>query len=226
MEEDSIDSQYDFLPSTVEHRPLHTPEKVELKKYFELSGATEHEGYLPSVYATSQALADLEAWQWGMRLWGRECTVRCAASAVYLLSEIWDQSLGGNQGDEVLKEVAYEKIKSPHECASKAIYWANTPSEEKALRIMEKIQPLPEDWFKSPKHEDLQSKVFFWGALSGWKLLEAILAKRDEAAQGVALSMSAAARALMLMGKTEEEAIQATRSRVILDLRTWMGYKW
>lgn len=221
-----LSPEHEFLPSTLEHRPLHHQEKVALKAYFKVSGENEYEAFQPTKYATSKALADLEAWGWGFRMWGRECHVRATAAAVGFLGDLWDNALGAAADDPVPLAAAHSVIMSPAEAVSSAFYWANIPGELKASRIMERIKPLPAAWLEEPMHSELRQKVFIYGAMAGKVLLDAILEKRDIAAQGASIAYSGAAIAKMLMGSTEEEAIQALRFRIIEDLRAWMGYKW
>ncbi len=216
----------DFFPSTLEHRPLHDPEKVALMNYFAASGADEHEGFVPSVYATCTELADLEAWVWGLRMWGRECIVRATDAAAQMLAEAWEAALILGEGDDVSEATAYSRMLSPAEAISATHYWVNIPSEEKAFRIMKLEKPLPENWFEEPKHTRLQAKPFFWGALAGWHLMLGILIKRDPAAVLLAQACCGAARARMLAGRSPAEAVAEVRARMILALRTWMGYKW
>jgi hypothetical protein len=191
----------DFFPSSMEHRPLHVPEKVQLKLYFERTGEDEHEGFTPSSYAISYELADFEAWIWGMRFWGRECTVRAGIACNRVLAAEWDAAINA---------IGYDHI----------------PSEEKAIRIMEREKPLPEEWFSEPLHAELQQKPFFWGALAAWRLMQGILIKRDPAAVGLAEAACAAARARMLVGRTPTDAVADVKAKIVLDLRTWMGHKW
>jgi hypothetical protein len=219
-------SESEFFPSTLEHRPLHSPEKHALKKYFECSGADEYEGFTPSSYAITPELADFEAWIWGMRFWGRECLVRGSVAALYLLADAWEDYHGDGQGDEVVKEAAYGKAITPQDAATAALYWANIPTEEKANRTLQLIQPLPEEWFVSPLHEVLQGRPFFWGALAGNRVLRSILEKRDPSAEHDALACCAAARMRMLAGESAADAVAYVRAKMILALRTWMGHRW
>lgn len=218
--------ELDFFPSTLEHRPLHHPEKVALKQYFESTGADEHEGFTPSAYAVTPALADFEAWVWGMRLWGRECTVRGTVAVVQLLADAWEAATVAGESDDVLLATAYSSVLTPAEAASAANYWANIPSEEKAQRIMELERALPAQWLEEPMHGRLQGKPFFWGALAAWRLMQGILLKRDPAAVGLAEACCGAARMRMLAGETDVEAVAFVRGRMVLALRAWMGYKW
>lgn len=218
--------EYDFFPSTLEHRPLHAPEKVELKKYFAATGEDEYEGYTPSLHATAQELADFEAWVWGLRFWGRECLVRGTAGALGVLMVAWEAALAAGETDPVPVAVAYGQVLSPAEAISLAHYWAEIPSEEKALRIIEMEKPLPVEWFSPPLYVALQSKPFFWGALAAWRLVQAILAKRDPAAVGLAQACSAAARTRMLAGRSPGDAVADVKGRMVLTLREWMGHKW
>jgi hypothetical protein len=216
----------DFFPSTLEHRPLHTPEKVELKKYFALSGADEYEGFTPSPYAISQELADFEAWVWGLRFWGRECTIRGSVAALRILEEAWEAGLPTAGDDPIPLAAAHNTVLSPAEAASAALYWANIPSEEKAIRILELQKPLPNQWLESPLNERLQDKPFFWGAMAAVHVIAGIIIKRDPAAMGLAQACSGAVRVRMLAGQTTAEAVAEVKGRMILDLRAWMGYKW
>jgi hypothetical protein len=218
--------ELDFFPSTLEHRPLHVPEKVALKQYFAVSGADEYELYTPSMYAITRELADLEAWAYGLRLWGRECIVRATCAATQMLAEAWEAGLAASDGDAVSVAVAYEQVLSPADAVSIMHYWGNIPSEEKAIRIMERELPLPDDWFVEPLHSTLQAKPFFWGALAGWHLVLGILIKRDPAAVLLAQACCGAARMRMLAGRSPEQAAAEVRDRMILALRTWMGRKW
>ncbi|HEX2899429.1 MAG TPA: hypothetical protein VHS96_06890 [Bacteroidia bacterium] len=218
--------EHDFFPSTLEHRPLHIPEKTQLKRYFERTGADEHEGYTPSGYAISTELADLEAWIWGMRFWGRECTVRAGVAATRVLAKEWEVGLVAVGHDPIPNAAIHSLILSPLEGISSANYWANIPSEEKAIRIMALEKPLPDAWYAEPLHAELQEKPFFWGALAAWRLMRGILIKRDPAAMGLAEAACAAARARMLAGRSPEEAVADVRAKVIADLREWMGRKW
>jgi hypothetical protein len=216
----------DFFPSTLEHRPLHTPEKVELKKYFALSGADEYEGHTPSPYAISRELADFEAWVWGLRFWGRECIIRGTVAALRILEEAWDSGLQDAGDDPVPLAAAHDTVLSPAEAASAALYWANIPGEEKALRIMELRKPLPEEWMEADMHEKLQAKPFLWGAMAAYHVIAGILIKRDPAAAGLAQACVGAVRVRMLAGRTAAQAVEDVKGRMILDLRAWMGYKW
>ena len=219
-------SGYEFMPSTIEHRPLHHAEKVALKEYFSRSGEGEYEGFHPSQYAISKALADFEAWAWGLRLWGRECHVRATAAATGLLADLWDEGLVNADGDPIPFAAVHSQILSPREAVSIAFYWANIPSEKKAYQIWEKIKSPPAAWFETPLHEKLQEKAFFWGALAADALVHAVFEKRDQAGKMATIAFGGAARALMNTGLSEEDAIVAVRKRVTEELREWMGYKW
>jgi hypothetical protein len=216
----------DFFPSTLEHRPLHIPEKVALKQYFETSGADEYEGFTPTAFATTSELADFEAWVWGLRLFGRECTVRGSVAAVRILGVAWDAALETSQDDPVPLAAAHNEVLSPSEAVSTALYWANIPSEEKAVQIMEREKPLPEEWLKEPMLTHLQQKPFIWAAIGAWRLIQGILIKRDPAAMGIAQACSAAVHVRMMSGLTPPEAIQEVKAKIILELRQWMGHKW
>lgn len=216
----------DFFPSTTEHRPLHVPEKVALKQYFAASGAHEHEGLTLSPYANTPELADLEAWVWGLRFWGRECLVRTAMASALLLQTDWDAGLAASDGDLVSVAAAYEQILTPAEAHGFGAYWVHIPSEEKAARLLACEKPLPEEWFHDPLHAELQGKPFFWGALAGWHLILAIFLKRDPTAARVAQICVGAARSRMLAGRSPAAAVQEVRETIILALRKWMGYKW
>ncbi|MFM2376921.1 MAG: hypothetical protein RLZZ165_2018, partial [Bacteroidota bacterium] len=205
----------DFFPSTLEHRPLHVPEKMELKKYFERSGADESEGYRPSPYAITRELADFEAWVWGLRFWGRECLVRGGIGAAQVLSEAWGHGLTLGLEDPVPLAVAHDRILSPAEAISTALYWANIPSEEKAVQVMEREKPLPEEWHLPTLRETLEGRPFYWGALMAWRLIAAILLKRDEAATGLAEACCGAARARMLAGHTPSQAVSEVKSCMV-----------
>lgn len=216
----------DFFPSTLEHRPLHLPEKVELKKYFAVSGADEYEGFTPSVDAHCTELADFEAWVWGLRLWGRECIIRASVAATQVLAADWEAALERGEGDVVSVAAAYSEILTPAEAASAALFWANVPGEEKAIRIMELEKPLPEEWTTEPLCATLQQRPFYWGTYAGWALMQGILNKRDPAAMILARACCGAARVRMLAGRTPAAAVSEVRERVILALRRWMGHKW
>ncbi len=216
----------DFFPSSMEHRPLHVPEKTQLKRYFEFTGADEYEGFTPSLYAISTELADFEAWIWGMRFWGRETTVRAGIAVCRVLATEWDGALGAVGQDPIPNSAAHSLVLSPAEAVNYGNYWVNIPSEEKAIRIMELEKPLPEEWYSEPFHTELQAKPFFWGALAAWRLMQGILIKRDPAAVGLAEAACAAARARMLAGLTPADAVADVKAKIVLDLRTWMGRKW
>lgn len=216
----------DFFPSSMEHRPLHVPEKVQLKLYFERTGEDEHEGFTPSSYAISYELADFEAWIWGMRFWGRECTVRAGIACNRVLAAEWDAAINAIGYDPIPHAAVHNIVLSPADAISNGNYWVNIPSEEKAIRIMEREKPLPEEWFSEPLHAELQQKPFFWGALAAWRLMQGILIKRDPAAVGLAEAACAAARARMLVGRTPTDAVADVKAKIVLDLRTWMGHKW
>ncbi len=197
-----------------------------LKKYFLTSGEKEYEGFVPSKYASSTTLADFEAWGWGIRLWGRECHVRAVAAATGLLADTWDKGLVNAGDDPIPFAAVHSVILSPREAVSAANYWANIPTEKKAYHLLERIKPLPKRWFESPVHEQLQEKPFFWGAMAGAALVNAIFDKRDDAGKSAAIAFGGAALALMTTGIEEEAAILAVRKRVTEELREWMGYKW
>jgi hypothetical protein len=216
----------EYFPSTLEHRPLHIPEKMALKAYFEVTGADEGEGYVPSVYAIHPELVLLESWIWGMRFWGRECLVRGTAGVTQILVAAWEAGLATSDGDEVSIALAYDQILSPAEAISIAHYWAHIPSEEKANRILEKHKLLPEAWFEEPLHAQLQGKPFFWGALAGVTLVPSIFVIRDEAATMMARVCCGAARVRMLAGRSPADAAADVRATMILTLRKWMGYRW
>ena len=216
----------DFFPSTLEHRPLHVPEKVELKKYFERTGADEHEGYLISDFAIDPALGDLEAWIWGMRFWGRECIVRAGMAATRMLMEAWEIGLKTIADDPVPLAAAHGTVLTPAEAVSAAQYWANIPSEEKAERIMELVKPMPAEWLESNMLATLEGRPFFWGALAAEQLILGILIKRDEAAVGLARAVCGAARMRMNQGLAPATAAEEIKRQIIADLRAWMGYKW
>lgn len=219
-------SNFDFFPSTLEHRPLHTPEKVELKKYFAETGAGSGEGYGPSAYAVTPELQDLERWIWGLRLWGRECLVRAGIAAVRMLDEAWEASLEHAGDDPVPLAAAHGEILTPAEAISTANYWAEIPSEEKAIRVTERVKPLPQEWLEGAMHGELAQRPFVWGAIGAWRLVEAILLKRDPVARGLAQACAAAARVRMLAGDEPAQSVESVKAKIILELRTWMGYKW
>jgi hypothetical protein len=216
----------EFFPSTLEHRPLHVPEKAALKAYFAVSGDDAVEDFVPSAYAIHPELIALEAWIWGMRFWGRETLVRAAVGATPILVAAWDAGLAVSDGDEVSMALAYEQIISPAEAISIAHYWAQIPSEEKAIRVLEKHKLLPEEWFVEPLHAKLQGKPFFWGALAGASVVPSIFVNRDPAAQYVAVVCCGAARVRMLAGRSPADAVTDVRESIILNLRKWMGYRW
>ncbi|MFN8398240.1 MAG: hypothetical protein U0176_26760 [Bacteroidia bacterium] len=223
---DDPSSNLDFFPSTLEHRPLHTPEKVELKKYFAESGENEGEGYKASPYAITPELENLEKWVWGLRLWGRECLVKAGVAAVTLLNEAWERNLENAGDDPVPLAAAHGDILNPAEGISTAKYWADIPSEEKAIRVSERVKPLHEAWMEPQIYTKLAARPFIWGGIGALRLVEAVLIKRDPAAKGVAEAACGAARVRMMAGESAEKAAEAVKAKIILDLRTWMGYKW
>lgn len=223
---DDPSSNFDFFPSTLEHRPLHDPEKVELKKYFSESGENSGEGYVPSPYAISPELEDLERWVWGLRMWGRECLVKAGIAASTLLNEAWERNLEKAGDDPVPLAAAHGDILNPAEGISTAKYWADIPSEEKAIRVSERLKPLHETWLQPPLGAALAERPFIWGAMGALRLVECILIKRDPAAKGIAETACGAARVRMLDGDPPKLAAEAVKAKIILDLRTWMGYKW
>lgn len=225
-ESSSSSSLHDFLPSTVEHRPLHLPEKMALKQYFEVSGADEYEDFQPSAFATTVELADFEAWTYGLRFWGRECWVRAAIGVTQLLGEAWNAALIRGEGDQVSAAAAYSEILTPEEAVNAAVHWGNIPNEEKAIRTMGMCKPLPEAWFAQPQLQILQVKPFIFAAFAADALLQSVLIKRDPAAALIAQACCGAVRVRMQAGRSPADAVADIRKCMILALRKWMGYKW
>lgn len=217
----------EFFPSTVEHRPLHAPEKVMLKRHFEEDGSRDLGVFDHWEKSEGEALRLLEAWVWGMRYWGRETLFRIAWVAYRLCQSRWKVGDEGAGADTNVKTVKMGSGRSLSEVLEACMRWAVLPGEKIAYEIMQLREgERPEEWIAREVPPEDQESVFAWTLIASDRMSATILVPRDEAACQAAQALVCGARALMATGLDEEAAVRETRAYTIKEMRAWMGRKW
>ena len=225
MEPTAFDKEY--LPSTLEHRPLHVPEKVMLKRYFECDGQDDLDAFPHWEKADAPALQLLEAWVWGMRYWGRETIFRLALAGYRLCKSRWQEGDAGAGLDTNVKTVKMGGDGATMAVVTEAcLRWAKLPGEAIAQEIEGLRGETPELWLAREVPEEDRESVFAWTLIANDRMAATILLHRDAAVQQAAQAIVCGAKALLATGHDLDAAVRKTREFVVLDLRQWMGRKW
>lgn len=214
----------EFLPSTLEHRPLKSVEKVMLKVHFELDGSEYLDELAHWEKADSPALKTLEAWTWGMRYWGRETLFHLSLYAFQCCKSLWGKQEEGADAD--VGQVMVGPGGTHSDLLDLCLQWAKLPGEEIAQAVFDNRGEDPELWMNASLGPDHRMGVHACTLIAAHRMASTILEPRDQAARMAAQSLVCAAKAFMATGKDESEAIQAARDFVILEMRRWFGHKW
>jgi hypothetical protein len=110
---------------------------------------------------------NLEAWVWGLQMWGNKCLLQVALSAAKIILSLWDKQKLLKPNDEILISVAKKDITEPHKQIALIEDWLKNPSEEILLEAEETCINSPQMWFDEPEFKYLWKEVFVWSVMAG-----------------------------------------------------------
>jgi|GEM_PF-3091332 hypothetical protein len=214
----------EFMPSTLEHRPLKNVEKAMLKRYFETTGE-EHLGELANwEWANTEALKTLEAWAWGIRFWGRETLFHVSMQGFLLCRSCWSKLEQAEQGAEV-QAILSRGLDLPvvlQNCRK----WAKLPGEEIAKAVWESRGDDPMKWIESDLAPHERQHTLALTMIAAHRMASTVLLPRDEAARMAGQTLICSTLALQHTSLAESEAVSRTRAFVSTEMRKWFGRKW
>jgi hypothetical protein len=221
----TLHSDMEFLPSTLEHRPLKDVEKTMLLQHFGTTGAQDLETLEHWAQADREDLRLLEAWVWGMRYWGRETLFRVALYGFMLCKSLWDKGDQGGNKHQV-STVKMGQGGSLQEMLDACLRWAKLPGEEAAKAILALRGENPELWIAREVPVEDRRSVFACTLIGCDRMAAAVLLPRDQAARMAGQAMVCGALALEAIGHSPEQATRLARGYLVREMRTWFGRKW
>jgi len=151
-------------PSVSQHTPLDTAARLELRRYLQSDGSEWRDLDDPGPFADSEDLQLIEAWVWGLEMWGREPLARAALAALDGALSLWEDA--DERTDEIVAAAQKGDVPSPELIREAVDSWVGAPSVAAAVAADALLARMPDLDLTRPELSYLAQEPSCWVLLS------------------------------------------------------------
>jgi len=149
--------------SVSQHDQLGAEDRLSLRQHLDSDGSEWRDLDSPGPYANSEDLQLLEAWVWGLEMWGREPLARAALAALERALSSWADV---DPTDEIVAAAREGNVPSPESIHAAVQSWLATPSVEAAVKADALLATLPDLDLNLPEFSYLAQSMSAWTLLA------------------------------------------------------------
>ena len=206
---------------TRQHPTLDARQRQELHEYVAAVTCDFADIAAPSPLAACQLQRDVEAWVWGLELWGREALCCATIAALTEALQSWERTAKLIQSDDVLQAVDAGHVTSPTQLVELVEVWLTQPSEAAVLAADAALGEFDLD-LMLPEMAYLHSSYFAWAVAAAHEAIPVTNHREPRAFAGRSVVYSIRAHAC-IEDRTDDAAAQEIAAAIRASVTQWFA---